>query len=152
MVANISDQLQNINYNTAQVQFTNGQQNKGNGAITKEGFIQLMMAQMRNQNPLEPTDSTQQLQQQAALTQVDELQKLNTNLTQSAGITQASNFVGMNVTYNPGKDPITLQQLDPVNGKVDSALFTNEGVKLLIGGKQISPSQITEMKLPAATL
>jgi flagellar basal-body rod modification protein FlgD len=147
-ITNVNRDLASLNLNTAKKNFDDAQFTKGNGSISKDGFLRLMLAQMKYQNPLEPTDSTAQLQQQAAFTQIEELQKLNGNVTQSTGITQASNFVGKQVTYKPLKEPGALDEPVPVTGRVDSALFTNEGIKLIIGGKQVSPNQVTELKVP----
>ncbi|ADZ72290.1 flagellar hook assembly protein FlgD [Polymorphum gilvum] len=43
-------------------------------------FLQLMLAQMKNQDPTDPVDSTQQLAQLATFSQVEQAMKTNTKL------------------------------------------------------------------------
>lgn len=64
-----------------------------NSALDKEAFLQLLVAQMQNQDPLEPQDNSQMVAQLAAFSQVEELQNMSTTLNQS----QASDLLGKTV-------------------------------------------------------
>ena len=55
-----------------------------NEQISQAGFLQLISAQMQNQNPLNPTDPTQFLTQIEGLSEVSSLQSLQTSI---AGLT-----------------------------------------------------------------
>lgn len=77
------------------------------GEIDKNGFLQLMMAQLNQQDPLEPMDSSQFTSQLAEYTSLEELQNLNatneaaleTNilLAQSINNTMSSTLVGKDI-------------------------------------------------------
>lgn len=142
-ISELTNQLTEMNNATSRTYYDRGRNNLGNSDIGKDGFMQLMLTQMRLQNPMEPMDSTQQLMQQAQFSQIEQLQSLNQTLTQSMELTQASNFVGHTVDFKTRDD-------GPVqSGRVDSVSFANGAVKLNVAGQDISPGQV--LKLHAAT-
>jgi len=73
-------------------------------ALDENAFLKLLMAQMQNQDPLAPTDSTQFVTQLAQFTQVQQTTAQSTTLTQiatqlsSMGNSQATNLIGKTVT------------------------------------------------------
>ncbi len=60
------------------------------GTLGKEAFLQLLVAQMQNQDPLEPSSNTEYIAQLATFTQVEELQNVSASISQS----QAGSLVG----------------------------------------------------------
>ena len=64
----------------------------GNG-LDKDAFLQLLVAQMKYQDPLEPTDNTQYISQLATFTQLEETQNMEQTLSQM----QANDLVGKQV-------------------------------------------------------
>ncbi len=83
-----------------------------NSSLDKEAFLQLLVAQMKYQDPLEPTSNTEYISQLATFSSLEEMQNLNTTMEAQ----QATNLVGktviMKVTSNTGASNI-------VQGKVD---------------------------------
>lgn len=45
----------------------------GNNVATKENFLQLLVAQIKNQNPLNPADGTQFLSQLSQFTEMEQM-------------------------------------------------------------------------------
>lgn len=80
----------------------------GTNAANKNEFLQLMVAQLKNQDPLSPQDGTAFLSQLAQFSQVDGIQQLNTTMTNMAGsyrsgqALQASALVGRSVQVESG--------------------------------------------------
>jgi len=74
-----------------------------NNQLNQDTFLKLLVAQMKYQDPLAPTDSTQFLTQTAQFTQVSTLQQIMKD-QQSMGHTNellaASGMVGQGVTYS----------------------------------------------------
>lgn len=69
-------------------------------------FLQLLIAQMKNQDPTSPMDPTQQVAQLATFSQVEQSLKMNRNLEsliQAQGLGQASSLLGKTVTSADGK-------------------------------------------------
>ncbi len=60
---------------------------KKSQVLDKDAFLKLMMTQLQNQNPLEPTDSTQYMQQMAQFSSVEQL----TNIASSQETTNQLN-------------------------------------------------------------
>lgn len=89
-------------------------------------FLQLMVAEMQNQDPLEPTDNSDYMAQLATFTQVEATKEMNTNTLQG----MASDLVGKQVIM------ITNQNSDGfIGGTVDYWENINGTVYLGIGGK-----------------
>lgn len=61
-----------------------------NSTLDKDAFLQLLVAQMKYQDPLEPTSNTEYVAQLATFSQVEELQNMQNSMAQ----TQANNLMG----------------------------------------------------------
>lgn len=71
---------------------------------TSDMFMELLIAQLQNQDPTNPTDTSEYMNQLATLTQVestltlsDTLESLSTSLTTSQNALQASSMVGQDI-------------------------------------------------------
>ena len=100
--------------------------NKRSGcSLDKEAFLQLLVAQMKYQDPLEPTSNTEYISQLATFSSLEEMQNLNGTMTTQ----QATNLVGktviMNVQSSTGATNV-------VQGKVDFIVKQNNKVYLSI--------------------
>lgn len=62
-------------------------------ALDKDAFLQLLVAQMKYQDPLEPTDNTEYISQLATFSQLEEMQ----NMTAGMSLQRASGLVGQEV-------------------------------------------------------
>jgi len=67
-----------------------------NMQISESGFLQLITTQLKNQNPLNPTDPTQFLAQIEGLSEVSSLQSMQTSL-QSGQLTSGAALLGRSV-------------------------------------------------------
>jgi|SRR5471030_2395464 len=80
----------------------------GTSTLGKDAFLQLLVTQMKNQDPLSPQDNTAFVAQLAQFSSVEQLQNLNTSVGaitsnyQSSQALQASSLVGRNVIVNAG--------------------------------------------------
>ncbi len=61
--------------------------------LDKDAFLQLLVAQMKYQDPLEPTDNTEYISQLATFSQLEETQNLSNTMKQA----QANDLVGKQV-------------------------------------------------------
>lgn len=117
------------------------------GQLGTDAFLQLLVAQLRYQNPLAPTDGAAMLQQTATFTQVETLQaiaEINQQLMGFQQVTMGLGLVGKEV------DAITADG-NPVTGEVTSMRFTVDGPFLRIDdGSEIPMENVVSVR-PAAS-
>ena len=107
--------------------------------LGKDDFLKLMIAQMRNQNPMEPQKDTEFIAQLAQFSQLEGIDKLNTtvnSLLSMQGLTQGANLIGKSVVYD--KDAAG----NSASGTVDSVKANNGQIQLMIGANTVNLSQI----------
>ena len=95
--------------------------------MDKDAFLQLLVAQMRYQDPLEPTSNTEFISQYAQFSQVEQLQ----NMAGSMDLQRASSLVGQQVrvkTTNSSGDT------NYVEGKVDYVTYEGGKAYLSVNG------------------
>ncbi len=93
---------------------------KGASALDYNAFLKLLMAQMKNQDPTNPTDSTQWVSQLATFSNVEQSLQMNAKLGQilsASSMAEAEALVGRTLTSADGA----------VSGKVLSVVVTSEG-------------------------
>ncbi|MDF3931556.1 flagellar hook assembly protein FlgD [Pseudomonas citronellolis] len=108
----------------------------GTSALGKDSFLQLLVTQLNNQNPLDPQDNTQFVSQLAQFSSLESMENLDTTLGnfyssfQSSQALQASSLVGRSVIVNSSK-----VQVDDPSAGVDGSLVmpsNGDGVTLKI--------------------
>lgn len=117
------------------------------GGLDGEAFLRLLVAQMRYQNPMSPSDPSAMLEQTTQLRQVETLNQVARTQQQMLGMHQASMASGL-----VGKT-VTALDLDgsTVTGTVDGVRFTPVGPVLLIGDRQIPLDATAEIGAAPAT-
>jgi flagellar basal-body rod modification protein FlgD len=142
---------------------TSSSQTSTNSVLGKDDFLKLLITQLKNQDPLNPTDGTQFASQLAQFSSLEQLSNLNDAiqqsmnnslyLTQSINNSLASNLVGKNVTVlsdsvtNTGQGETQLGYTLPKNAasvSVDiqdefgATVKTIQGVPALAGDNKVS--------------
>ena len=82
--------------------------------LGQDAFLQLMVAQMKNQDPTKPMDSTQYVAQLATFSQVEQSVQTNTKLDQimqSSALSQADALIGRSITSADGKTTGTVESV-----------------------------------------
>ena len=106
-----------------------------NSTLNYNDFLNLMVAQLQNQDPLNPTDSTEYMSQIAQFSSVE--QGINTNakldqLLVNSNISQASTMIGLSLTSADGS----------VSGIVTSVRIDSSGsTAILNNGKEVPITQ-----------
>lgn len=112
------------------------------GGMDSEGFLTLLVAQLRYQSPMEPQDPGDLMTQTAALAQLDATQQLLQIQQRNMGLQQAvaaTNLLGTEVT-GIGPDG------SPVSGTVDSIRYTPAGPALTVAGVEVGLGSVTEVR------
>jgi flagellar basal-body rod modification protein FlgD len=107
------------------------QQASENAMLDYDNFLQLLVAQMRNQDPTEPMDSTQQIAQLATFSQVEQTIQTNRRLEmllQSSALSEANAVIGRTLTST---DKLT-------TGVVKEVILRSDGITAVLeDGKKI---------------
>ncbi len=107
------------------------------GALDKDTFLQLLVEQMKYQDPLAPTDSAQMIAQLAQFTSLEQMNNLNENFQELAGnidqlnFLSASSMIGKHVA-GIGADGST------ISGDVSGITMKGSIVYLTVGDQQLS--------------
>jgi flagellar basal-body rod modification protein FlgD len=124
--------------------------NPSSTTLSSNEFLDLMMTELENQDPLSPSssDPTQYLSQLAQLTSVEQETDTAQNTQESAteqAVSQSVSLIGQTVTYS---DQTTGAD---VTGTVNSVQITSSGPTLTIGGTAgIDPAYVIAVA-PAGT-
>ncbi|MBE5874177.1 MAG: flagellar hook capping protein [Lachnospiraceae bacterium] len=89
-----------------------------NDGMDKDSFLQLLVAQMKYQDPLQPTSNTEYISQYAQFSQVEQMQ----NMAGSVELQRASSLVGQQVYV---KTTTSAGDTKYVQGKVDYVVYEN---------------------------
>lgn len=105
--------------------------------MDKDAFLQLLVAQMKYQDPLEPTDNTEYVAQLATFSELEAM----TNLNDAMSISRASELVGKKVTIQTVS--ATTGDVTEAVGNVDYVMIENNKAFLVIDGKPYSIDDLT---------
>ena len=97
--------------------------------------MKLLIAQLSNQNPLDPLNDQQFIAQMSQLSSLDATQNMNkqiASMISSQQKAQALQMVGRDISYTDA------ETLESKTGKVSAVLLHNTMPVLLIGGQQVS--------------
>ena len=110
----------------------------------KDVFLQLLVAQMRYQDPNSPTSTTEFMSQTATFTQVEKLEEIaaqNASLVALQRSLSAGALVGHSVSYTDEKGAT-------VTGTVGSVRISGEEPSAVVGGVDVPIGRLTEVSLP----
>jgi len=113
----------------------------GMDGLGEDAFLQLLLAQLKNQDPLKPMDNTEFISQMAQLNSLNELMALNKtmrSLITSQMVTQGSALIGKTVRAN-------LDTGESVQGVVSGMSISNNKVTLTVDGQQVPMDAVREV-------
>jgi flagellar basal-body rod modification protein FlgD len=112
--------------------------------LGKDDFLKLMVAQMKNQDPMNPSDDKDNIAQMAqfsSLEQITNLANATQELANRMSLTQNVGLLGHNVTY-------TSFDGTSVSGQVDGLNLGSDGTATLsvAGNAGIDPDSVTSVR------
>ncbi|MCR5651899.1 MAG: flagellar hook capping protein [Lachnospiraceae bacterium] len=112
---------------------------KESSTLDKQAFLQLLVAQMKYQDPLEPTDNTEYV---AQLAQFSSLEAMN-NVSESMDLQRATALVGKTVTVSSTNE--TTGVTTEVTGTVDYVTHSGSKTFLTIDGNQYNVDDVKQV-------
>jgi len=101
----------------------------------RQQFMTLLVAQLQNQNPLEPLDNNQMASQLAELSSLEQLENMNSSFSNVLLVQQkahATGLIGKTVTF------VAEGSETPVSGKVDAVDLADGDIKVYVGDQEVA--------------
>jgi flagellar basal-body rod modification protein FlgD len=115
-----------------------GSASQASSGEDKQMFLELMVAQLRYQDPMNPTDSSAFLAQTAQFNALEQMTKVAEASATALSMQMAfgaSGLVGKDVTY-------LTDDGTPSSGRVGGVTFTSNGPQLTIDGSSVPLAQV----------
>lgn len=113
----------------------------------KDDFMQLLIAQLKNQDPMKPADDTQFVTQLAQFSQLEAADKMSDTLEEIAGLQalgQAASMIGKQISAK-------LEDGTVVSGTVTQVHMVDSKAKVVVNGQEIDTSLITDVGTTTAS-
>jgi flagellar basal-body rod modification protein FlgD len=110
------------------------------GGTKQTDFMQMLLAQLKNQNPLEPLQDKDLMTEFTQLTSLQEIESMQTQITklqQDNQKTYASSLIGKNVEASVN--------YATVSGVVNSVEFNDTSIYLNVGSQNFELSKLTKV-------
>lgn len=139
--------VDSIGNNVSTITSTESSQTK---ALGTDAFFKLLIAQLKNQDPLNPQDGSAFAAQLAQFSSLEQLTNLNTAMTaQNLSYTNLLNAQSVNLI---GKE-VTAEYVDAstsktttISGEVSAIQFKDTAIYLTVNGQEIAFSDVTSVK------
>jgi len=110
-----------------------------NASELGQSYMQLLVAQLQNQNPLEPMKNHEMTNQLAQIAQLERLESLDGTFRQSlfnAQVQQATDLIGKTVEFVPPEDGVV------TSGMVDGVVVEDGQAQLQVGLHRVGLDEI----------
>lgn len=120
--------------------------------LGKDSFMQLLVTQLQNQDPLQPTANDEFVAQLAQFSSLEQMEGVNDNLVALALLQQGNALLGQ-LTSASGLIGQQVQYTDPSDGSVrtgvvDSVRIEDDVAMLRVGGASVPLSSVSEVLGP----
>ena len=117
-----------------------GQKEKtGGSSLDKDAFLNLLVTQLRNQNPLQPMEDKEFIAQMAQFTALEQTQSMNKTIKMNSAYNLTNKYA-----YGTYRDEES-SELKEVEGLVEKASFKDNNVYVTINGKEILFDDVKEV-------
>jgi flagellar basal-body rod modification protein FlgD len=115
-------------------------------SLGTDQFLQLLVTQLQNQDPLNPVNDQQFIAQLTSLSQLQGIQNLNTSFAEQLKLqqlTQGTSLIGKTVDYTTTVNGQTVTN----TGKVASLAVDGDKIVLAIGPDRVKLDQIANIRV-----
>ncbi|MDL2401465.1 flagellar hook assembly protein FlgD [Rhizobium mayense] len=139
------DPVSQINSNNSSSSSSSSAAAQQSASLNYNDFLQLLIAQMKTQDPTSPMDATQQISQLASFSQVEQQIQTNSHLEtvlQNQWISNASDYIGKQIMSADGTVTGTIKEVTVYSDGIIAQ--TDAGDKVLLqAGVTVAPSGTT---------
>lgn len=123
---------------TQKTQTTEQTSGAGKNSLDKDAFLQLLVAQMKYQDPLEPTSNTEYISQYATFSELEQMQNMSSGMT----LSRASEMVGKEVIIESTSDS---GKVTTVQGVVEKVVYNGNKAFLSVNGSLYSVDDVKQI-------
>ncbi len=137
MQVNSATSAQQVNANS-----TTKSTSTATNAMNANDFMQILLAQMTHQNPLEPMDNAEMTTQFSQLNSLQQLREINTGMEKIAASNQVmylASLIGKSVKVNRTDGKV-------LEGVVEEVFTEKDNPQLRIGTEKVSLDDVIEVK------
>ncbi len=127
-----------VNY-TGSSEEISKKETKGTSELGKDAFLQLLVCQMKYQDPLDPSDNTEYISQLATFSQLEQLQNLNGEYEKSQAFSIVGKHVVLAVTDSNGKTTYP-------EGTVENVNVSSKKITLTVNGAIYNYDQLQRVE------
>lgn len=112
-------------------------------AFSQDQFLQLLVTQLQNQDPLDPVSDRDFINQLTQLNTLQSLQSLNASFAENLKLqqlTQGADLVGRTIEFTPTGGG------EPASGKVDAVAVQNGQFVLKVGSANVGLDRIVSVR------
>ena len=120
-----------VNYSGNVSNSNNSSTTKTSQDLGKDDFLNLLVTQLKYQDPMSPMEDKEFISQMAQFTSLEQMKNMNN----SVQITQATSFIGKQVTWADS-------QGNEVKGIVKSVKIVNGEARVIVGNETLELKQI----------
>ncbi len=121
---------------------------KALGEVDLDAFIQLMLVQLQNQDPLEPMDNSEMLQQITQIHEIGATQQLSQTLQAvltGQNLTTASGLIGQQIFALADSGEMIEGEVDRVSIEVNENDDSKREIRVHIGAKSVRLNNVREI-------
>ena len=133
------------NSSASQISLSKDKTAEKSSGLDKDAFLQLLVAQMKYQDPLEPTDNTEYVSQLATFSQLEEMQ----NMTAGMSLQRASGLVGQEVVCKVTNK--STGNTEYAQGLVDYVVYENNKAYVSVNEALYSVDDVYQVMDPTYT-
>jgi flagellar basal-body rod modification protein FlgD len=111
-------------------------------------YLNLLIAQLKNQDPMNPMDNNQMTSQMAQLSELQQMQNMSSSFSQVLASTQlqyATSLIGKDISYTP------TGQTTAITGQVAGVEMSSGKPMAVVNNQLVDPSVITDIWDPSTT-
>lgn len=119
---------------------------KNAASLNYDSFLKLLIAQMKNQDPTDPMDASEQISQLATFSQVEQSIQMNSNLeTLITGnaLTNASSYIGKTITSADEKTSGIVASVRVYSDTMIATTTDGKEVPIVVGVRVGTPKETT---------
>ena len=132
--------------NTTQTAATASTKDAKSATLNYDSFLKLLVAQMKNQDPTDPIDASQQMSQLASFSAVEQAIKTNSHLEsliQETSMAQAASLIGKYITSADGETKGMVKSVE-INSDGLTAVLENGDEVLIQSGITVAQAASTD--------